>query len=258
MDHHLTLWIGVAFSLIVSLVYFFIANTLKVRQFSPLDIDSKWAWNQFLIFWWSMGIVSLMPALQNVLGIFDVQRLSIYASLLQLILVVISVALWALQNYVFFIYFGTRKFIALSTLYYSFVYGFLLYFFAEHPVTRLKIERWNVLLDYGVEPSSQVIMWLSIILILPLVLSALGYFSLYFRVKDATSKYRIFLVSWSLIIWLASGLVVRLVNPQFADSDEWQMLNRVIAVASSVLIFFAYRPPRFIKSRFKVLSIGEE
>ena len=47
---------------------------------------------------------------------------------------------------------------------------------------------------------------LAVLLLLPQIIGSFAYFTLYFRVTDVTQKYRILLVSWSIIVWFLSPL----------------------------------------------------
>jgi uncharacterized membrane protein HdeD (DUF308 family) len=95
-----------------------------------------------------------------------------------------------------------------------------------------------------------------LLLLLPPIIGGLVYFMLYFQVKLATQRYRILLVSWSIILWFLSVLFVSVAG--LSDESWWQVISRLIGLVAALAIMFAYQPPLWIKRRFGVSSLIEE
>ena len=85
------------------------------------------------------------------------------------------------------------------------------------------------------------------------IIGGLAYFTLYFRVSDVTQKYRILLVSWSIIIWFLSPYCARAGG--LAEQDWWQLASRLIGLAAALTILMAYLPPRWLKQRYGIVSL---
>jgi uncharacterized membrane protein HdeD (DUF308 family) len=88
------------------------------------------------------------------------------------------------------------------------------------------------------------------------LLGGLAYFTLYFQVPDVTQKYRILLVSWSIIIWFLSPFVG--VALGLAEQDWWQLASRFLGLAAALTILMAYQPPQWLKQRYGILSLSDE
>jgi hypothetical protein len=93
-------------------------------------------------------------------------------------------------------------------------------------------------------------------LVFPQIIGSLAYFTLYFRVQTVTQKYRILIVSWSIIIWFLSAFLAGISG--LSKYDWWQIVSRLIALSASLAILLAYQPPVWIKRYFRVTSIAEE
>jgi hypothetical protein len=74
-------------------------------------------------------------------------------------------------------------------------------------------------------------------------------------VKAKTQRYRILLVSWSIIIWFLSAYLASISG--LSQQDWWQIASRLIGLGAALTILFAYQPPSWIKRRFGVTAIAE-
>ena len=88
------------------------------------------------------------------------------------------------------------------------------------------------------------------------LIGGLAYFMLYFRVTAITQKYRILLVSWSIIIWFLSPFAVA--AGDLSQQDWWQLASRFIGLAAASTILTAYLPPRWLKQRYGIISLNDE
>jgi hypothetical protein len=95
-----------------------------------------------------------------------------------------------------------------------------------------------------------------LLLLLPQMIGAFAYFTLYFRMPEVTQKYRILLVSWSIIIWFLSPLLALVGG--LAEQDWWQLASRFIGLAAALTILIAYLPPRWLRQRYGIMSLSEE
>jgi hypothetical protein len=118
------------------------------------------------------------------------------------------------------------------------------------------VGRWGTTVAYRSQITGPLFLLILLLLVVPQILAGLAYFTLYFRVQDATQRYRILLVSWSIVIWFGSALVASFAG--LSNYDWWQIVNRLIGLAATLTILTAYRPPRWIKRRYGIASIGEE
>jgi hypothetical protein len=118
------------------------------------------------------------------------------------------------------------------------------------------VGRWGTSLAYATRISGPLFVLVLLLLVFPQIIAGLAYFTLYFRVSDPTQRYRILLVSWSIVIWFGSGLAGTLIDA--GDNDLFQLIRRAIGVVAALAILMAYLPPVWIRRRLRVVSPGEE
>jgi hypothetical protein len=132
----------------------------------------------------------------------------------------------------------------------------LIYYVQASDPISVSVERWRTTLVYESQLRGPFFLVVLLMLVLPQILGSLAYFMLYFRVKNVTQKYRVLLVSWSIIIWFLSTFLASISG--LSDYDWWQIVSRLIGLGAALMIMQAYQPPSWIKQRFGVLSIADE
>ena len=111
-------------------------------------------------------------------------------------------------------------------------------------------------MNYQQQPTGPFFTLMAIMLVFPQIIGSLAYFTLYFRVKEPTQKYRVALVSWSIIVWFLSSFIASISG--LSQYDWWQILSRLIGLGATLTILVAYQPLNWIKTRLGVSSIVEE
>jgi hypothetical protein len=91
------------------------------------------------------------------------------------------------------------------------------------------------------------------LLIAPEFIGAVLYFTLVFRSRDPTVRYRITLVSWSIILWF--GLAALNLPDRLGGGLAVQLFSRSLGVVAALVILLAYYPPRAIRERLGVTGI---
>ncbi|HVM45590.1 MAG TPA: hypothetical protein VM582_06610, partial [Candidatus Thermoplasmatota archaeon] len=79
------------------------------------------------------------------------------------------------------------------------------------------------------------------------------YANLLRRVSEPRLRFRIAVVSTSIIVWFTAS-----VSAYFLLDVTWfQVLNRSIGVAAALAIFAAYRPPHWLERRLRLATPAE-
>ena len=144
----------------------------------------------------------------------------------------------------------------LLAIFYLVFYILLVYYINASSPDSVTVERWTAGVAYGNAPSGTFIILLIVLLLLPPLIGGLAYFMLYFRVTEITQKYRILLVSWSIILWFLSPLAA--MAGGLSQQDWWQFASRLIGLAAALTILMAYLPPRWLKQRYGIISLSDE
>ena len=157
--------------------------------------------------------------------------------------------------YLLYLYTGKSSLIWPLGIFYFFFYGLIVYIIELSDPVGVTVNRWNTTLEYQNGIQGPLLLIALLLLVFPQIIGSLAYFMLFFQVKAKTQKYRILLVSWSIIIWFTSSFLAGISG--LSQEDWWQVVSRLIGLGAALTILFAYQPPSWIKRRFGVAAIAE-
>ncbi len=243
-----TLLVSAAFAVAAAALYGYVAWVIANR---PVGADARLAAGAFVAWWLMLAVSTATGAVQHVAAYLHIEDVLPYVVLGDLSLIAICVALWGLLYYLLYLYTGRRGVWLPLAVFYVAYYTLLNGLIRSGEPTGIIVDRWQVSIEYAADLESNVL-WGPVIalLILPQVVGSLAYFRLYFQLDDRTQKYRVAVVSWSIIIWFGSaGLAV---VADLGEQDWWQVLSRFIGLAAALAILSAYRPPAWLQKRLKV------
>lgn len=249
-----TLLAAAAFAFIAAGLYTYVGAMLARRRVSG---EAQLAATLFAVWWLGLAATTAIGGVLDILGAFSLASLPTVLTLTMFNLLVVCVALWGLLFYLVYLFTGRRGVLLPLSAFYVAYYALLVYFIVSGNPVGVEIRRWNVALDYAIDLSANPL-WTPVLLLLlvPQIAGALAYFTLYFRVKDRTSRYRVALVSWSIIIWFTTVLVAA--GTGLSTADDYQLASRFLGLGAALAILFAYRPPGPIRRRLGVTSVSDE
>jgi hypothetical protein len=249
-----TLLVSASLSLLSGCVYLYVAWQLGQRIVA--SDPARLAWRFFVIWWFCLALTTLSTGGENLLAAFGLVSLPLSITLSYVELLPICLGLLGLLYYLTYLFSGkTRALVPMSILYACFYFLGVYYISASDPIG-VVVGRWGTSLAYATRISGPLFVLVLLLLVFPQIIAGLAYFTLYFRVSDPTQRYRILLVSWSIVIWFGSGLAGTLIDA--GDNDLFQLIRRAIGVVAALAILMAYLPPVWIRRRLRVVSPGEE
>lgn len=249
-----TLLFGALLSILAAGIYYYVGRVLSRRHLaSP---DSRMAWALFVVWWYALAATTLSGGLLSLLGGFGIAGLPLFATFTMVNLLAICVGLFGLMYYLLYLFTGKRSLLGPLSVFYIAYYILLVYYVQASDPAGVAVERWRATLVYQHELRGPLFIIVLLLLLFPQIIGSLAYFTLYFRVHNATQKYRILLVSWSIIIWFLTGFIASISG--LSEADWWQIVNRLIGLSAALAILLAYQPTPSIKRRFGITSITEE
>jgi hypothetical protein len=249
-----TLLFGALLSTLCAAIYIYVGRVLSQRRSdSP---DSRLAWRLFVVWWYALAAATFSGAALSLLGAVGIAGLPLFTTITIISLLATCVALYGLVFYLLYLYTGSRRVLGPLSFFYIGYYGLLVYYVQASDPISVAIERWRAALVYQNQLRGPVFTLALLLLLVPPLLGGLAYFMLYFRVKTVTQRYRILLVSWSIIIWFLSAFLANITG--LVDEDWWQIVSRLLGLGAALAILLAYQPPSWIKQRFGVTSLLEE
>lgn len=249
-----TLVFSAFFAVIAASIYAFIGWRLGKRIIaSP---DGRVAWQSFTVWWYGLAATTLIGGLLNLFGALGLTVLPLFVTATYVNILVICIALWGLLYYLIYLFTGNSRWLVPLTIFYIAYYVLLVYYITASTPENINLEPWSAALDYRTPQTGPFFVILVVLLLVPQIAGGLAYFMLFFRVPQVTQKYRILLVSWSIIIWFLSPIAG--LASGVAEQDWWQLASRIIGLAAALTILMAYLPPRWLKSRYGVASLSDE
>jgi len=245
-----TLLASAVFSLLSGGVFAFVGYSVQRRVKNP---DVRLPGAAFTVWWYMLAAATVIGGVHVGVAAFGQASLDSMLLSTQLGLVLFCVALWGLLYHLLYIYTGRAGLWLPLAVGYGLYYVMLLYFVIASQPTGLKTDAWSVQLEYAAQLEGPFIGILIALLLVPQILGAFAYFFLYFRTDDRTARYRISLVSWSIILWFGIPLVSLPLG--VSQTDWWQIASRFIGLGAAFAILAAYRPPMWVRTRFQIAAV---
>jgi len=248
-----TLLFGATFAFLSAGIYFYVGRVLSRRR--QTSSGSGMAWLMFVVWWYALALATFSGGVLSLLGAFGIIGLPLFTTITIINLLTTCVALLGLMFYLLYLYTGKSSLIWPLGIFYFFFYGLVVYIIESSDPVGVTVNRWNTSLEYQNEIQGPLLLIALLLLVFPQIIGSLAYFMLFFQVKAKTQKYRILLVSWSIIIWFTSSFLAGISG--LSQEDWWQVVSRLIGLGAALSILFAYQPPSWIKRRFGVAAIAE-
>jgi len=238
-----TLVAGAAYATAAALVYGFVAHRMARRNATNPEV--RFAASLYALWWAGVGATSVVVAASNALGAAGVRSLIPYIALDYLGLLAVCVAVWGLLYYVAYLLWGNgNRILTVLTLFYGAnVLIILVQLTLARPMD-VHVSRWRADLVYDQSTAPAVVLALGTLVLLPIMIATVAYFSVYFQAVDASARYRVAAVTTSILVWL-EGLFLGHI-PSLADHDGWQIAGHLATFASALIVLAAYHPPAWL------------
>src|SRR5688572_2218773 len=254
MTNQSTLLFSTFFALISGGIYAYVGWRLGKRVIS--SSDGRLAWGAFTLWWYGLAVTTLIGSFQNLFGAMGLTNLSLFVTATYVNIFPACIALWGLLYYLIYIFTGNKRSLIPLTVFYIIYYILLVYYTTASIPDHIEVGRWSTTLIYSTPLRGPFFVILAVLLFFPQIIGSIAYFTLYFRVTDATQKYRILLVSGSMMVWLISPYIALVGG--VSQNDVWHLASRFLGLAAPFTILMAYLPPNWLKERYSIISLNDE
>jgi hypothetical protein len=248
-----TLLFGATLAFLCAGIYFYVGRVLSRRRQN--SSGASMAWLMFVTWWYALALATLSGGVLSLMGAIGIIGLALYTTITIINLLTTCAALFGLMFYLLYLYTGKTSLIWPIGISYFFYYGLLVYIVEASDPVGVTVNRWNTSLQSKNVIQGPLYLIALFLLVFPQIIGSLAYFMLVFQVKAKTQRYRIVLVSWSIIIWFLSSFLASISG--LSQQDWWQIASRLIGLGAAFTILFAYQPPSWVKRRFGVAAIAE-
>lgn len=244
--------LDIAFVLVAGFLYAYVGWRISRRRVGG---DAQLAIDAFSAWWFSLAAITVQGAAAAGLYATGVHDLATYLTLTHFVLLLLCAAFWGLNYYLVFLFTGSRRWLLPSIAYWLVLYLGVVYIVtARHP-DGVVSSGSSVSLHYATEANPILGTVFVVAFVVPIIIGAVGYARLYFRVEDPTQRYRIGLVSASIVAWFSSSLLASVL--QISTAEWWEAISRLIGLAASFIILLAYQPPAWVRRRYGIRAIDD-
>ena len=218
--------------------------------------QARLAAGAYVAWWHAAAVVTALLALPRILAGLGLLTPGLLEGALLVLVLPLCFGLAALVYYLAFVATGSRRLLLPIAVGYSSFYAALLTYSASRDVTGFVTGPWSLQIVHANPPGGWPFAALLVLLFAPPLLAVLGYLRLYRHAQSPTQRYRIALVSASVVVLLASGIVASEVG--LARLAWVHPASRAVALASALGILLAYVPPTWVRRRLQVKGVAEE
>ena len=251
-----TIAIATIGSILTSLLYVYIGRVVRLRKVSA---DARLANGMFVLWWHSLGALGFLGALMLVIYMAGglEGRIWLYESYTTFVILVLFLALWGLQFYLLYLYSGSRRWFMPLAVFYA-----VLFLLTEGLIesigspSEITDNGWQLKTLPEVEFGQAFNLAFMVLIVGPALVTAIAYARLFRKTEDRTQRYRIALVTGAIIVWFGSSVIGTALEVN--DDLGWQLFSRVISILGAIVILMAYKPPRWVRERYRVHGVESE
>jgi hypothetical protein len=196
----------------------------------------------FCLFWYSAAVIFACQGLQNLAAGLGAPSFGLVSALDQATTPFYCLAAAGLLYYSLFLVTGRERLLFPILGYYLVLFVALRWRIEDARRLGVVTGDWFVGFEYASPLQGPVYTALVALVALPLLVAIVAYATLYFRVDDRAAKYRILLTTLGLFVWILTEALAY--TSGFASTTAGEVTRRLVALASTVIVLFAYRPPR--------------
>ena len=202
MTNQPTLLFSALFALAAASIYSYVGWRLSKRVIS--SSEGRLAWGSFTVWWYGLAATTLIGGFLSLFSALGLTSLPLFVTAAYINILAACIALWGLLYYLIYLFTGNRRSLPPLAVFYIIYYVLLVYYTTASIPDSVEVGRWDTTLIYRAPLTGPFFVLLAVLLLLPQIIGSIAYFTLYFRVTDVTQKYRILLVSGSIIVWFLS------------------------------------------------------
>lgn len=249
-----TLLLSALFAIAAGAIYVYVGKVVHRRD---VEGDARLAAQLFAMFWYVLGAITAGGSITTLAGWAGAREPALFLTLTHAVLLLLFAALWALLYYFVYLFLGSRKLLWPVTAFYVGMYVWTLYLIASQGAATVETSAWTVRLRFSapLDPSTWQSRLFGVLLIAPPIIGAIAYARLFFQVDTPTQRYRIGMVAGTIIAWFSTSLIASVL--QLGQAPWWQITSRIIGVAAAAAIYFAYRPPQWVRRRYGIHAIDD-
>lgn len=197
----------------------------------------------FVTYWYASAAYHVLASLMGLLGAVGATPFVPFLLLRHLLLAVGAACLASLAFSLLYLFTGSRRWLWPIVAFYAAVFLAGVVSIQASVPTGVVVGDWKVTLAFE-KPLWTASYVLTVLLLLPQILGALAYGTLYWRVKDPEQRWRVGILAPAIFAWYLGALAAEL-----ARSPFWSFVTRPgVGLLVAALVVLAYAPPAFVRA----------
>ncbi|MHB8586859.1 MAG: hypothetical protein ACYDDF_13610 [Thermoplasmatota archaeon] len=203
------------------------------------DHPERRALTSFAVWWLFLGVDNLINEATWLAGGLDITYAPLYAALTFAALASIGVMLWGIVSYILFLFTGKMSVVRAVTIFYVVQVLLAAGLIAYLQPTGAAVVGWGGQVTYAIPPPPWAALFVALFFLLPPILCAVAYGTLFFRTKEKPQRRRIAFVSGGITAWFLGSL---LATASGSNTDMAVILGLVLSLACMFAVARAYTP----------------
>jgi hypothetical protein len=213
----------------------------------------------FALWWQALAGTILITGARNTLaglGFTTPLAGALFGALNYVFVLLLCLGLWGLLYYLVVLFTGRRGvFWPLGVFYLAYFAVAAAVLLSLGPAT-VVAGKWFAQVAYANTLRGPLLAVLLLLLLLPQILAAVAYGTLALRLKDATRRYRVGVVSVALVVWLGLQLAAPFLG--LGRHEAWAAGGRFVGLAAALAVYWAYHPPAWVRQRHGIEGLPTE
>lgn len=222
-----------------------LAVGMRLAQHSPEGNGGR-AVRRFSIWWMGLAGFILSNQIASTFGILGVGAPVTFAALVYFSFVSLAAALWGLVSYVLFLFTGRRAVFAVVTVVYLAQLAAVVAWIASLGPRGILLTDGGTQTDFARPPSPAEGGVFALFLLLPPIAASIAFFTLRFRTKDPTARYRATAMGVGIFVWFFAAIVITSAGK---PTPATTIGGPILGTLCMLYILSAYFPPRRLRAR---------
>lgn len=237
-------------SIFMAAIFLLLGRVVSAR---PVSEDAHLAKLGFAWWWYGLGAITLAGVGLTIAYRQGQLSLPFMEAYTQTVFTGIVFALAGLMYYFTYLLTGKRQsWKPVAAFYIVFLFTLSYYIAASNPIGIEEAANGGPTMTYAQdltdEPATAI---LGLLLLLPILIGAIGYFALIRKVPERSGKFRIASVGGAFILWFGSSLLADQVL-NLTEAEWWRYASRLITLMASFMVYVAFRPPQWVQTMFGI------